>query len=141
MLPLRGLQQRPPRGHIRTLAQDRPALTLGHPAPDAPLDLVVQRLGEALGAHRAPPAQLLGLVLRRALHEQLVGPAGAALGQRCPVLGPRRRSHRLSPCGDLLSQTGAEKLSTDILSKNKGSMTDPQGANPRSPTGLHLTTE
>ena len=42
---------------VRTAAQQRTALALGHPAPDAPLDLVVESLGEALGAHRARTAR------------------------------------------------------------------------------------
>ena len=71
VLLARGLEHRAPRG-VRTTAEERAALALGHAAPDAPLDLVVERLGEALGAHRAPSAELLGLVLLRTAHEQLV---------------------------------------------------------------------
>ena len=66
------LEQATPRGDVRAAAQQRTALTLGHAAPDAPLDLVVERLGEALGAHRAARAHLLGPVLRGTAHEQLV---------------------------------------------------------------------
>src|SRR3712207_4076491 len=90
-----GLQQPPPGGDVGPLAQDCAALPLGQPAPDTPLDLVVQCLSQALGAHRAAGAQPLGVVLRRPPHEQLVGPALSALSQRCPVLVPR---HDLSPC-------------------------------------------
>ena len=66
---------------VRTTAQQGSALALGHPAPDAPLDLVVESLGEALGAHRAPGAQLLGLVLLRSTDEQLVGLLPTARGR------------------------------------------------------------
>ena len=59
-------------------AQQRPALTLGHAAPDPELDPVVERVGQALGAHRAAHADGLGAVLRGALHEQAVRVAGPA---------------------------------------------------------------
>ncbi len=66
--------------------QEGPALALGHPTPDAPLDLVLEGLGQALGLHRAPGAELLGLVLLGSTHEQLVGLAehGKQLG--LPIL-------------------------------------------------------
>ena len=38
-------------------AQQRTALPLGHPAPDPELDPLVERVREALGAHRADPAE------------------------------------------------------------------------------------
>ena len=86
---LRRLEQTTPRGHVRTLAEQRTALTLGHAAPHAPLDLVVEGLGEALGAHRAPGAQLLGAVLGSAPDEQLVGPGLVAQSLGRPVVVPR----------------------------------------------------
>src|SRR4051812_23985968 len=82
-----GLEHGPP-GGVRTATEERSALTLGHAAPHAPLDLVVERLGEALGAYRASGAQLLGLVLLGTTDEELVGlrlPARRAGG---PVLDP-----------------------------------------------------
>ena len=82
--PLVYLAIRPP----GTTAEQRTALTLGHAAPHAPLDLVVEGLGEALGANGAPGAQLLGLVLLGTTDEELVGlrlPARRAGG---PVLDP-----------------------------------------------------
>ena len=54
---LRGLEQPAPGRHVGPAAQQRTALALGHAAPDTPLDLVVQRLGEALGTDRAAPCR------------------------------------------------------------------------------------
>jgi hypothetical protein len=76
-----------PRG-VRTTAKEGPALALGHPTPDAPLDLVVESLGEALGAYRARATDLLGLVLLRTADEQLVGLLAPARGLGCPILIP-----------------------------------------------------
>ena len=73
VLGLRGLEQRTPRGDVRPLAEQCPALTLGEASPHAPLDLVVQSLSQALGTHGAGPAHGLRLVLLRSTHEQLVG--------------------------------------------------------------------
>ena len=67
-----GLEQPPPGRDVRPAAQQRPALALGHAAPDAELDPVVQGVGQALGAHRAAHADGLGAVLRGPLHEQRV---------------------------------------------------------------------
>ena len=53
VLGLRGLEHACATRRVGPTAQQRPALTLGHAAPDAPLDLVVERLGQALGAHGA----------------------------------------------------------------------------------------
>src|SRR5580704_14945413 len=65
----RVLQQLAPRDDVRPAAQQRAALTLGHPAPDTELDPVVQRVGQALCPDRAAAADQLGPVLRRALDE------------------------------------------------------------------------
>ena len=62
----------------RPAAQQRPPLTLGHPAPDPELDAVVERVGEALGPDRASPADRLGAVLGGALDEQRVRVRGTA---------------------------------------------------------------
>ena len=75
VLGLSGLEEPAPRDDVGTLAEDGPALTLGHAAPDAPLDLVVEGLGEALGLHGAAGAHLLRPVLRGATDEELVGRA------------------------------------------------------------------
>ena len=56
VLVLRGLQQVPPRRDVRAAAQQGAALTLGHAAPDAELDPVVEGVGETLGADHAPHA-------------------------------------------------------------------------------------
>src|SRR4051812_1205624 len=82
-----GLEHGPP-GGVRTAAEQRPALPLGHAAPHAPLDLVVEGLGQALGPHRAAGAQLLGLVLLGATDEELVGLRLAARRARGPVVDP-----------------------------------------------------
>src|SRR5690606_21100336 len=55
-----------------------PPFPLGHPTPDAVLDAVIERMSQALGAHRTARAHGLGLVLCRALDEQLVWVSGAA---------------------------------------------------------------
>src|SRR4029079_8506122 len=73
---------------VRVALEEGPALTLRHATPDAPLDLVLERLGEALGLHRAPGAHLLGLVLLRATYEKLVGLAHTASCLACPVFIP-----------------------------------------------------
>ena len=74
-----GLEHGTPRG-VRLATQQGPALTLGHAAPHAPLDLVVERLGEALGPHRARLAHQLGLVLLGTPHEECVR---LSLSARC----------------------------------------------------------
>ena len=74
------------------LLEQRAALALGHAAPDAELDAVVERVGAALQDHRAVPADHRGLALRGPADEQLVGVglATAGLGYPCdPGLGLR----------------------------------------------------
>ena len=70
---------------VRAATQEGPALTLGHPAPHTPLDLVVEGLREALGPHRARTANLLGLVLLRTPDEQLVGLLAPARSLGSPI--------------------------------------------------------
>src|SRR5215470_14131962 len=77
--------------HVRAAAQQRPALSFGHTAPHAELDPVVQRLGQTLGAHRAPHADALDLTLSGATHEKPVRIAFTACGPVPPV--PRLRVH------------------------------------------------
>src|SRR5262245_50311951 len=67
-----GLEHPPPARHLGVAAQQRPTLPFGHATPHAELDPVVQGVGEALVAHRAPPADPLRHVLLRALDEQRV---------------------------------------------------------------------
>ena len=62
----RVLEQITPGDDIRPAPQERAPLTFGHAAPDAELDPVVERVGQALGADGAAPADQLGPVLRRA---------------------------------------------------------------------------
>ena len=70
-----GLEQLPPGRHVGPAAEQRTALTLGHAAPDAELDAVVEGVGQALRADRAAHADGLGAVLRGPLDEQRVGVA------------------------------------------------------------------
>jgi hypothetical protein len=64
------LEQVAPRGDIRTTAEQCATLTLGHTAPDAELDAVVESIGQAVGAHDATGANGLGPVLGGSLDEQ-----------------------------------------------------------------------
>ena len=88
LVVLAGVLQHVAPRRVGPAAQQRPALALGHAAPHAPLDLVVEGLREALGPHRAAVAQLLGLVLLRATDEQLVRLRLSARGRRRPVFNP-----------------------------------------------------
>ena len=72
----------------RAAPEQRTALPLGHPAPHAELDPVVQRVREALGADGAAAADQLGPVLRRALDEKLVRVRSLARGAGGPVRDP-----------------------------------------------------
>ena len=82
------LEQFPPRRDVRAAAQQRAALTLGHPAPHAELDPVVEGVSEALGPDGAAPADQLGPVLRRPLNEELVRVRALARGAGSPVRDP-----------------------------------------------------
>ena len=65
----RGLEQPAPGDHVRPTAQQGAALTLGHAAPYAELDAIVERVRQALCADGAAPADQLGPVLCRALDD------------------------------------------------------------------------
>ena len=106
-LALRRLEDAAPRDDVRPLAEDGPALALGHASPDAPLDLVVEGLGEALGPHRATGTHLLRAVLRGAADEQLVRTGLLAL---C-LLTPSRHSSVI--CVSLFSQTCSPKQAVE----------------------------
>ena len=69
-------------------AQQRPALPLGHPAPDPELGAVVEGVREALGDHGAALAHRLGRALGLALDEQGVGVGAGAASQWRPVRDP-----------------------------------------------------
>ena len=73
---------------VGTALEQRPALALGHPAPDAELGAVVEGVGQALGDDRAALADDLGGLLGRALDEEGVGVRLRAPPQRRPVLDP-----------------------------------------------------
>src|SRR5690242_3003412 len=82
------LEQIAPRGDVRAPAEQRTPLPLGHPAPDAELDSVVERIRKALRANRASPADQLGAILRCSLDEQLVRVGSLACGACGPVSDP-----------------------------------------------------
>ena len=54
------------------LLEQGAALTLGHAAPHAELDAVIQRVCAAFGDHRTVPADDGGLALSGAADEELV---------------------------------------------------------------------
>ena len=60
------------------LLEQGTALALGHTAPDAELDLVVQGVGTAFGDDGAVPADDCGLALGGSPHEELIGVCLAA---------------------------------------------------------------
>ena len=71
---------------MRAPTQQRTTLTLGHPAPDPELDIVVECVSEALGADGAAQADGFHSILRSPLHEQCVGIRRATSGLRRPVV-------------------------------------------------------
>ncbi len=82
------LEQLTPGLDVRPPPQQGTALPLGHPAPDAKLDAVVQRVGQAFGPDLATPADQLGSVLRCALDKKLVRVGSFAGGACGPVSDP-----------------------------------------------------
>src|SRR5215467_8240072 len=82
------LKEVPPGGDVGAAAQQGAALPLGHAAPDAELDAVVQGVGQALGPHGAATADQLGPVLCRTLDEKLVWVRLLARGTTGPVSDP-----------------------------------------------------
>lgn len=62
-----------PGHHLGVLLEECAALTLGHPAPHAELDAVVEGVGPAFEDDRAVPADDCGFALGRAADEQFVG--------------------------------------------------------------------
>ena len=149
---------RTPRRHVRAAAQQRPALPLGHAAPDAELHAVVQRVRQALGAHGAAHADGLGAVLRRALHEQRVrvGSPGRppALpsqvqvmpwSRRCPEpdIRPQRLDYRwldrtTGRMGDSLrrSRDARRYGSPRLKVRQRRTVTGPVGPSSTSPDGI-----
>ena len=81
MFALGGEELRPG-NHLGVLLEQGAALPLGHPAPYAELDAVVQRVGSAFQDDGAVPTDDRGFALRRAADEQFVriGLAAAGLG-------------------------------------------------------------
>ena len=85
VLVLSGLQQVTPRGPVGPTTQQGTALSLGESAPDAEFDVIIECVGEALGADYAPHADGLGSILRRPLHKEGVWICGAARGLNGPI--------------------------------------------------------
>lgn len=71
MLALSGKEVRPG-DDLRVLLEQGSPLALGHAAPDAELDAVVEGVGTALGDHRAVPADDGGFSLSCPADEQLI---------------------------------------------------------------------
>ena len=67
------LEQVAPRGDIRTTTKQSATLTLGHAAPHAELDAVIEGIGQAVSTHHAARANGFGSVLGCALYEEGVG--------------------------------------------------------------------
>ena len=67
-----------PGHHLGVLLEQGPALPLGHPSPNAELDLVVQRVCPAFLHHWAMTADHCRLTLGRAPNKQFVGVSGPA---------------------------------------------------------------
>ena len=81
---LGGLEQVAPRGDIRATTKQGATLTLGHAAPDAELDAIVEGVCQAVSAYDAAGADGLGAILSGALNEERVGIRGTTGGLRCP---------------------------------------------------------
>ena len=77
---LGGLEQVAPRGDIRATTKQGATLALGHAAPDAELDAIVEGVGQAVSAHDAAGADGLGAILSGALNEERVGIRGTTGG-------------------------------------------------------------
>ena len=119
-----------PGGDVRVLAQQQPALPFGHPTPDAPLDAVVQSLGQALEADRAARAEQAGPLLVRGFRKQgiLHAPALRAhgpvfvlqCGHAATPLGTNWSPYRAfpGPCGTALGN--ATKGCSELASVRSG---------------------
>jgi hypothetical protein len=66
------------------LLEQGPALTLGHAAPYAELDAIVECVGATFQDYRAVPADYGGFALGGAADEQLIGIGLSAAGLRNP---------------------------------------------------------
>ncbi|GAA4742099.1 hypothetical protein GCM10023217_08060 [Gordonia alkaliphila] len=66
------------------LTQQCATLTLGHAAPHAELDAIVERIRTALELNRAVPTDGRGLSLRRTPNEQVVRITSATAGLSDP---------------------------------------------------------
>ena len=61
-----------PRHDFGMLLEQGTTLTLGHAAPDAELDAIVERIGTAFQNHRTVTADDGGLALRRSAYEEFI---------------------------------------------------------------------
>ena len=73
-----------PGHYFGVLLEQCPPLPLGHAAPHAELDPVVQRICAALSDNRTVPANHCRLALRGPANEEFVGVSGPTSGLRHP---------------------------------------------------------
>src|ERR1700757_1512143 len=73
-----------PGDHLRVLLEQHPPLAFGHAAPNTELDLVVERVGEALGDDGTVPANNSRFPLRRSANKEFVGIGGETARLRHP---------------------------------------------------------
>ena len=81
-----GLEQPTPGRHVGATTQQSATLPLGHAAPYPPLDRVVERFSQTLGAYRTQRADLLGAVLCGPPDEKLVRAQPLARREIGPML-------------------------------------------------------
>lgn len=74
-----------PVGHMRVLAKNGAALTLGQSTPDAELHTVIQRVGAAFQLHRATTAHNCSLALLSATDKKSVRVTISAASLRYPI--------------------------------------------------------
>ena len=118
----RRLEDLAPR-RVRPAAEQRPPLPLGHAAPDAPLDLVVERLGEALGAHRATGAHHAWPCSAQRLARR----AGPAARSCRPLAAP---SHQPTCCCPHHVKEGGAPTAREFLPLGKGKGANWSSASP-----------
>ena len=95
--------------------EQRPALAFGHAAPDTELDLVVERVGEALDDHGTPPADHRRFPLRRATDEKLIGIGGATSRSRHPCGSAFFRRTGQQRHADIFGAHGAAEVRSRLL--------------------------
>src|SRR6516164_7654284 len=74
-----------PGNHLGVLLDQRPPLALGQAAPNTPLHMVVERVGEALGDDETTPTNNSRSLLRLSASKEVVGIFGATPRFRYPL--------------------------------------------------------